>query len=746
MNPETIRFIGKSISIWTRVYINEDKRYENRFQPVELTKLFLVCKTWHEALVPVLWECYDYELMAGVPFGQLKKNIHHVRYLSILGKEHKKDLALWNALQDIQGKLLCRLEIHDPTYPIKRLLPPIRVAHDPEAIEALTARPPPPPRIQPVIRLTRAQRRAATAATATRAAAADAGQTTTGGATTTNTTAEPRPADMEGALSYAHERIVAYGRTDNPDLALRMVLASLPLMRESELTQPPALAAASSSSAPPSATTTHAAQRRPVPQPPGTAPFPTVHGLPALNGNVTLTPSLPDPAPMPSAPLFRVCKKLTEFHVSGVKEPLHIGIQGFLERQKQLQSLGIERFTMTKSQWVEILKHKPELRRLVIGRQTELLEFDGRNLITLPVTHLDVQSDRIDTKGYRTMLRDCPELYHLSVSRPQVRRHEVSEKKAKNAKGKAKQLSSNALYNSIVHPQLVEKNNVKDVKEEDEEEDEEVAVESKDPNITNMARFSAVLKKHGKKLRSFEVTSNMPIWTAAIIDSLPKTLNTLIIHSNQLEGKMNKAINCRRAHLTTLVLDLGSGLSRKGRLCGVRRAVRDCYALKHLELHDHNTDTLIRRLLLRKSWATFDIETVKIYGVRGREKPVMMQCMPLKVKEANWNMQFIGKKYQCCDTREQDIPPSTIRYRVPGSVEPVAEEAAAVVEAQPAPAPASAPAPTRQRAAEPRYPLIDIRMMERLQVFPKLREIVVTDARYRRIVKVKKEEDEEEAA
>ncbi|KAG9061807.1 hypothetical protein KI688_006958 [Linnemannia hyalina] len=701
MNPETIRMIGSFIPIWTREYNKKDKRYEDKFQPAGLIDLFLVCKLWHYALVPILWECYDYHLMAGVPMSQLKANVHHIRYISLLGREHRKNEKMWEALEGIRGKNIDRLELHDPTYPVMRLLPPIREAHDPEAIGAFTPRPPPPPRIEPVIPSSRAARRIAAANPAP-------------------TTQTARPADIEGALLQARARAMAHGRADNQDLTLKVLLSLLPPMQESEFSQP------SSSTAP--TTTTPVVQHQPA----GAVRLPARPAQVSRNrsGNVVITSSHPYPAPEPAPPLFRVCVNLTEFWVCGVMDKVHLTLRSFIERQEQLRTLEIERYMVTTLHWVQILKDKPDLRRLVLRHQTMLPGFDGEHLLTLPITRLEVRTDRIDLNAYKTMLRDCPELIHLSVLRPQVFNIVAIENRTnKGKKGKGKKCTNNPHNEGIFRVAAKGTEKCKDVDKDDGREDEEDEDEKeKDINIINAEGFAVLLKQHGKNLKSFEVSSNMPRWTSILIASLPKSLETLVVHSNQLENRMVKAIISRRSNLTTLVLDLGSGLSRKGRLNGVRRVVRDCHALQHLEVHDHNDDNLLRRLLFRRSWETFNIETVAFHGVRGRERPIMMQVMPPAVSDAGWNKVFIGKKYQCCDTRDQDAPRPTRRRRNGEDVEPEPVEEAVVAP------PVQAPGQSPHRPTKPRYPLVDLRTLERLQQFPRLHEVIITDTRYRRVV------------
>ncbi|KAF9154686.1 hypothetical protein BG015_000214 [Linnemannia schmuckeri] len=687
MNPETIRMIGSFIPIWPREYIKKDNRYEYRFQPAGLIDLFLVCKLWHYALVPVLWECYDYRLMTGVPMSQLKANVHHVRYISLLGREHRKNKEMWEALEEIRGKNLDRLELNDPTYPVKRLLPPIREAHDPEAIEAFTRRPSPPPRVEPVIPSSRATRRVAAASVQ---ATPDAARTKQAA----------RPADLEGALLHARARAMAHGRADNTDLTLEVMLSVLPPIHESEFPE------ASSSSAPVRATSTPVVRHRP----PSTARLtgPPAHTFGSrYSGNIVITSSRPDPAPVPAPPLFRVCSNLTEFWVCGVMDKVHLALRSFIERQEQLRTLEIERYMVTKFHWVQILKNKPDLRRLVLRHQTMLSGFDGEHLLALPVTYLEVRTDRINLNAYKTMLRDCPDLVHLSVLRPQALNIVAIESSTnKDKKGKGKKTINNPHYDSIIHSadKGTEKDKNMSKNKEDDKRGDEDEKES-DLNIVNAEEFAVLLKQHGRNLKSFEISSNMPRWTAILITSLPKSLETLVIHSNQLENKMVNAITSYRSTLTTLVLDLGSGLSRKGRLSGVRRAVRDCYALKHLEVHDHNNGSLLQRILLRKSWATFNIETVAFHGVRGRERPVMMQMMPPADEPRPMRRRRNG----------EDAGPESV------------EE---VITAPPVQAPGQLP----HRPTGPRHPFVDLRTLEHLQQFPQLREVIITDTRYRRIV------------
>ncbi|KAF8944791.1 hypothetical protein BGZ47_003685 [Haplosporangium gracile] len=271
MNPETIRMIGSFIPIWTQEYIKKDNRYKDKFQPARLIVLLLVCKLWHYALIPVLWECYDYRLMAGVPMSQLKAN----------GASQEQE-----NVGDSQGD-----SSQEPGPPGTQ--PPIREAHDPEAIEAFTRRSSPPPRVEPVIPSSRATRRITAAS----------GQATPG---TARTAQAALPADLQGAILHAHARATAHGRADNTDLTLEVMLSVLPPMHESEFSK------ASSSSAPVEVTTTPVVRHRP----PGTA---RLAGLSAhtfgcrYSSNVVIASSRPDPVPEPVPPLFHVCSNLTEF-------------------------------------------------------------------------------------------------------------------------------------------------------------------------------------------------------------------------------------------------------------------------------------------------------------------------------------------------------------------------------------------------------------------------------------------------
>ncbi|KAF8944790.1 hypothetical protein BGZ47_003684 [Haplosporangium gracile] len=329
--------------------------------------------------------------------------------------------------------------------------------------------------------------------------------------------------------------------------------------------------------------------------------------------------------------------------------------------------------------------------------------FDGEHLLTLPVTHLDVRTDRVDLNVYNTILRDCPDLIHLSVLRPQVSNIVAIESSTnKDKKGKGKKTINNSHYDGIIHSadkgREKDKNKIKN-KEDDNHDDE--GEKENDLNIINAEGFAVLLKQHGRNLKSFEISNNMPRWTTILTTSLPKSLETLVIHSNQLENKMAKAITSYRSTLTTLVLDLGSGLSRKGRLSGVRRAVRDCYALRQLEVHDHSNDNLLQRNLLRKLWATFNIETVAFHGVRGWEKPAMMQVMPPAVRAAGWNKVFTGKN-------DKDAEPESVEEVI--TVPPV-----------------QAPGQLPHQPTGPRHLFVDFRTLEHLQQFPRLREVIITD-------------------
>ncbi|KAG0209173.1 hypothetical protein BGX33_005763 [Mortierella sp. NVP41] len=714
MVPEVIWTVGKFIPIWTREFLEKENKYEDKFQPVELTDLFLVCRAWHRALVPVLWECYDYRLMSGIPWSVLKANFHHVRYLSLLDKEHRKNVHLWEALERIQSRMLIRLEIHDPTYPVKRLLPPIREAHDPEAIEALTSRPPPPPRTEPVIVIqsSRAQRAAAARA----------------GAASTTPAAGPARSMADMDPQGARVAVGAYGRAGDENALIFAMVAQLGPLSEAELARLSPPPEASSSSAPPRATTATPGAHQPIPlplRPTGAQAHPLTTRYP---GSVmVVTKTHPDPK-AESPPLFRVHKNMTELWICGVKDFVHLALRSFLERQKQLHTLEIQRYKVTTAHWVQIFKYKSDLRRLILRRQTMLPGFDGEPLVTLPITHLEVWTDRIDLNALKTILRDSPDLMHLTVIRPQVCNIVVLYQPNKDKKS-----STNPYYDAKGkgNGKGKDKDLDGDLKMDEEDDEDKTKEDEINLNIQNADEFAALLKEHGRQLKSFELDSNMPRWTATVIQSLPKTLGKLIIHSNQLEAKMTQAVALRRSSLTHLVLDLGSGLSRKGRLSGVRRIVRDCFALKYLEVHDHNNDNLLRRLLLRKSWATFNLETVKFYGVRGRKMPIMMQPMPVAVRDAGWNKLYIGKKYQCCETRSEDAPRPARRRAV------VEDEPAEEAPSTATPPPAPTPPPVRRGrpvVPGPRFPSIDLRILEHLQQFPRLGEVVITETRYRRVI------------
>ncbi|KAI1308935.1 hypothetical protein EDD11_004144 [Mortierella claussenii] len=68
---EIVAQVGRFVRLW-----QEDG---SRFDPGRLLSLTSVSKTWHAALLPVLWQIYDGNCMARIPNHIISKNSHHFR-------------------------------------------------------------------------------------------------------------------------------------------------------------------------------------------------------------------------------------------------------------------------------------------------------------------------------------------------------------------------------------------------------------------------------------------------------------------------------------------------------------------------------------------------------------------------------------------------------------------------------------------------------------------------------------------
>ena len=67
--PEIVSLIGEFIPLWSHHFY-----FDYKFEPAALLRLSRVCRTWHQALQPIIWRVYCHDSMHDVPEDVLTRN------------------------------------------------------------------------------------------------------------------------------------------------------------------------------------------------------------------------------------------------------------------------------------------------------------------------------------------------------------------------------------------------------------------------------------------------------------------------------------------------------------------------------------------------------------------------------------------------------------------------------------------------------------------------------------------------
>ncbi|KAF9905530.1 hypothetical protein EC991_001560 [Linnemannia zychae] len=370
---------------------------------------------------------------------------------------------------------------------------------------------------------------------------------------------------------------------------------------------------------------------------------------------------------------------LAHLKLSGNCTRMHSFLIIFIERQKFLRSLELARFKFTASDWKRIVMNKPHLRNLVIGYECDFLDFntfdkeDKDSLLKGSgiSTGSKNDDDSIETRGVKeggrmnrielvnTPLPDAKDFGALPVTQLILR-------------GKRLLLPFHeAILKASPHLEQLEICY-------------SVGSDGK--------KVGALIRDNCKQVRRLTLQSNEKPWTLAIIESMPLSVEELILYTGQLDFHMAAAIKNRAHTLKRLDLDFGLGVEGKRRLAYTRTILDKCTKLREFTYHSHVEDTVFEEIMLKEQWNLPHLRKLAIHGVTNRVRKRGISQGP---SPNGWRQKFGCSKGHCCNTRSY--------YEVHETHE---DDKATL------------------------SPLFDITLLDHLKNLPMLTDVVITEANY----------------
>ncbi|KAK3835576.1 MAG: hypothetical protein J3R72DRAFT_451538 [Linnemannia gamsii] len=359
---------------------------------------------------------------------------------------------------------------------------------------------------------------------------------------------------------------------------------------------------------------------------------------------------------------------LVDLKLSGNCTRMHPFLLIFVERQVFLESLELTRLEFTASDWKRILSNKSHIRKLVIDRRCEFLDYKSfkteeevinvDEVVDKKVIKWEVSSKQATNTMVIAM--DADKTSTIGTKRKSDDDGIGTRPIKKGVRNRAKHINT-VLPNAknlgilpITHLVLRDSQLLLPFQQAmleacpDLEQLDICYTQKADGGIV-----AALIRDSCKKVRRLTLRSTRQPWTLSMIDEMPPSVTELILHTGQLDKQITTAIIDRKDILTRLELDFGQEAKGKRRLGCILSILRECTELREFAYHNHADDKFFQDILFKKPWNLPNLRKLYVHGVGPRSTNTGITQVPVP---DGWRQDHSGRRSQCCDARSfEDI-------------------------------------------------------------------------------------------